>query len=368
MHVATVSVNEPLFEAPQGDDATVLRILGEGLDRLSIVIGVRSDRAPSQLSDSVTLIPVRTHSRVHGLIALERALVDLHRQLRLDVIQAQEPAYTGLASLCAARRVGAALVVGVFGTDPDDPQFTRTSVGHRLAGPVARYVIRRADRVQTDSKVIAERIAARGLPSRYKPMTPLNLEAFLRAGEQRIFRHEGTEVLYVGRLGRQKHLGLLLEAFYLLHRRRPNLRLTIVGAGPDRQALARRVRKFRLEPAVRILGHVAHADLPNVYLAADALALTSRYEGMPRVFLEAGATSLPIVSTPVAGALELQERVPIAISNPDGEAFAEALLCMLDDVDLRRRAGSALHRVVADRLKEPPPPARQLAIWRELAR
>jgi glycosyltransferase involved in cell wall biosynthesis len=368
MHVAILNVNDQLFTAPSGDDAIVLKALGDDVARLSVIVATRAARPVTALADTVTLVPVPMRTRLDGLWAIQRAVIDLHRRVPIDIIQAQEPVFTGTAGMAAARRSGAPLIVGVFGTDPYDPAFARASPSHMAAAAVARAILKRATRVQTDSTVIADDLAARGLPVRYKPMTPANLGDFLSAGGDREHRETAERVLFVGRLGRQKRLDVLLRAFRIVRADRPAIRLDVVGDGPDREQLVATARELGLSDAVVFHGTVAQPQLVRRYLDADVLALTSSYEGMPRVFLEGGATGLPIVSTPVAGARELARVAPIALAGHSAPAFAAKLREMLDDRSLRAAAGAGLRVAIARRLDRPRPTEEQLAIWREVAR
>jgi glycosyltransferase involved in cell wall biosynthesis len=369
MHVAIVSVNEALLDNPLGDDRAVLRALGTNVDRLSAVVASRRARPPLELADNVTVHPVRVRSRFDGVLALRKRLVDLHAAAPIDIIQAQEAAYTGVAGLLARRVTHSKLSIGVFGADPDDAQFRTVSMGHRVAAPLMRAILRRADLVQTDSRVIERRLGERYERVRYKPMTPLTLAGFERVGGEREYRLEGTQLLYVGRLGRQKNLPLLLAAFRHASDLGPELglRLRLVGLGPDETYVRGEVGRLGLSASVDLLGAVSHEELPRLYAEADALVLTSRYEGFPRVLLEAAAAALPVVSTPVAGALEMREQgAPVVVVEPDAAAIGRAIVDLARDRERRAELGAALRRVLRRRLEEPPPPEQQVTIWREL--
>lgn len=363
MNVAIVSVNDALFTDPDGEDASVLAAYGEHVDRVRALVVTPHDRAPRAYAANVEALPLHAQGRAAGLAAVRRAVRSLAGEA--DVVQAQEGAYTGLAALLGVRGGRAKLNVGVFGTDPWDPAFVRASAGHRAGAAVARAVLRRADGVQADSTVIVERLRARGVPARYKPMTPESLPRFLAAGERRAHAEQGSRLLFVGRLGRQKHLPLLLDAVAAARRSVPGVQLDVVGAGPDEHALRERAGELGLDGAVRFAGPLDRAALTDAMLAADLLVLASRYEGMPRVFLEAGATGLPIVSTPVAGALELGDLVVRAA--PDATALGAAIATTLADRPRREQLGAGLREEMARRAAEGSPVLRQVAVWRELS-
>lgn len=99
-------------------------------------------------------------------------------------------------------------------------------------------------------------------------------------------------ILGVGRLVPDKGFDRLIDAY--AHIARPGLELLILGEGPERPALERRIRRLGLERQVTLAGAV---DNPYPYYrAAACFALSSRYEGYPNVLLEALACGCPVVA------------------------------------------------------------------------
>lgn len=109
-------------------------------------------------------------------------------------------------------------------------------------------------------------------------------------------RHRGANgrrFLAVGRLVPQKNFGLLLDAF--ARGALPDDELTILGEGSERGLLAEQARRLGLGNRVRMPGHVA--DLAPWFADADTLLLSSDFEGVPAVIIEALAAGLGIVAT-----------------------------------------------------------------------
>lgn len=106
-------------------------------------------------------------------------------------------------------------------------------------------------------------------------------------------RGRGRRFLAVGRLAPQKNFALLLDAFARMAT--PEDQLVIAGEGPCRAALERRVSRLGLAAQVLLPGHVG--DVAQLYRNADALVLSSDYEGVPGVVIEALAAGLPVAAT-----------------------------------------------------------------------
>ena len=105
--------------------------------------------------------------------------------------------------------------------------------------------------------------------------------------------------LAVGRFMEAKGYADMVAAFERLAASQPSARLLIAGAGPLQDAIATQIRTAGLEGRIELVG--LRSDVPDLMQAADAFVMSSRWEGLPMVLLEAGASSLPIVATDVGG-------------------------------------------------------------------
>lgn len=103
----------------------------------------------------------------------------------------------------------------------------------------------------------------------------------------------GTRYLTAGRLVPQKNYAMLLRAF--AKAARPADTLTIAGEGPERAALERLADQLRIDRQITFAGHLASID--PLLKEADAFVLSSDYEGLPGVVVEALASGLPILAT-----------------------------------------------------------------------
>jgi len=134
---------------------------------------------------------------------------------------------------------------------------------------------------------------------------------------------DGTiDVLYAGRITREKGADLLAETFLRARERDPRLRLVLVGGGPEEQRLRERVGGHAV-----FRGWLEGDALARAYACADLFLFASRTDTFGQVVLEAQASGLPVVAVAEGGPLSLLEhRVNGLLCTPDAAALADALL------------------------------------------
>lgn len=153
--------------------------------------------------------------------------------------------------------------------------------------------------------------------------------------------------LAVGRLEEQKDYPTMLAAMVRALGLRPDARLLVVGVGPLQDALEREAGVLGLGDAVRFLG--IRKDVPALMSAADGYLMSSAWEGLPMVLLEASAAGLPIVATDVGGNREvvLDRRSGYLTVAGDPQALATAMAeLMQTPVGEREMMGEAGRRHV----------------------
>jgi glycosyltransferase involved in cell wall biosynthesis len=164
-----------------------------------------------------------------------------------------------------------------------------------------------------------------------------------RPADLRRFRiPEASPVLLtIGRLDRQKGLTDLIEAAALVAPRFPAAHFLLVGEGPERSAIERLIGEKGLAERMHLAGW--RPDVPELLAAGFGIVLSSHWEGMPNVVLEAMAAELPVVATRVEGTSELvedgQTGLLVAIESP--QALAEAIGRLLADPASAKALGVA---------------------------
>jgi glycosyltransferase involved in cell wall biosynthesis len=153
----------------------------------------------------------------------------------------------------------------------------------------------------------------------------------------------------VGRLAEIKRQDVLVRAIGRLRERSPDVRLLLVGDGPERLRLEALAGELKLSDRVHLAGY---QPCPEQFLRImDVFCLPSRSEGFPISLLEAWLAGVPAVCTAVGGIPDVVTDGESALLVPPGDdaALVEALSRLLDDRDLRDRLGRAGQRVVRER-------------------
>lgn len=136
----------------------------------------------------------------------------------------------------------------------------------------------------------------------------------------------GPHLLAMGRLSPEKGFDLLLDAFHRIRIAHPTAGLTILGEGPERNALQKRAASLGIASRVQLAGYVSE---PYSWLAdATLLVIPSRCEALPNVLLEGAAAGLPIVATPCsASVIQLLQDQPGTWLAPEvsSDALAHSL-------------------------------------------
>jgi glycosyltransferase involved in cell wall biosynthesis len=160
-------------------------------------------------------------------------------------------------------------------------------------------VVGRADRIVTQSDAAARAMASRlgagqaRIVRLYNPVDLSRLGDAARSGP-RPFADAGPHLLAVGRLHPQKGFDLLLDAFGGVRQAGIPATLTVLGDGGERTALEAQAQRLGIAATVRFVGF---QEQPYPYFGhADLFVLSSRYEGMPNVVLEALACGCPVVA------------------------------------------------------------------------
>jgi 1,2-diacylglycerol 3-alpha-glucosyltransferase len=149
---------------------------------------------------------------------------------------------------------------------------------------------------------------------------------------------EAHVLIYTGRLSPEKNLDLLLRAFAAAQTALPELRLLLVGDGPEAPRLRQQVAQMGLHPLVHFAGLRPYAEVPGYLAAADAFITASVTEVHPLSVVEALAAGLPVIGVNAPGVNDLIEHgYNGLLALEDAASLAAHIVRLMADESLRAR-------------------------------
>lgn len=292
-------------------------------------LGLREDWAGLDVSRPRFVTLPGTGGRFH-VAALRRALVPVLDRLwderRFDVIDASFFFPDGPAAVALARRYGVPVSIKARGAD----------VHHWGYAPATRgQVVRaafKADGLLAVSDAMAADLAALGVPRHkvrvhHTGVDQARFQPIDRVAARQALGIAGPLVIALGALIPRKGHGVVIDAVARL----PGVTLAIIGEGAERAQLAARAARAGVGDRVRLVGGIAHADLPRWLGAADVMALASASEGLANAWVESIACGTPVVITPAGGAADVvTSHAAGRIAQADPASFAAAIRELLD--------------------------------------
>lgn len=143
-------------------------------------------------------------------------------------------------------------------------------------------------------------------------------------------------LLYVGRVAKEKNLGLLLNAFKAIKEKHAEAMLMIVGSGPYERFMQAQSRQLGIDNSVRFVGMLERDVVAKIYNSADAFVFPSLTETQGLVVCEALSVGLPVVAVRAAGTPEVvDDGIDGLLTDNSVEDFASATCKLISDPLLR---------------------------------
>ncbi|AOQ23833.1 Alpha-monoglucosyldiacylglycerol synthase [Moorella thermoacetica] len=281
-------------------------------------------------------------------IPVAPGLTNTLRQLGIDLIHVHSPFLMGQLGVRMARRLGLPLVATYHTLYEEYIHYFPLAPG-LLRRVVRNYTLsfyNGCRLVITPTDTIARYLQENGLKVPVVSIpTGIELERFQDVDTGWLRRHlqlprEEIILLHVGRLGKEKNISFVLQAFAKIHGEVPATRLVLVGSGPLKGELEHQAHSLGIAQAVTFAGSFSFEQMPAVYAGADLFVFASVTETQGLVVGEAKAAGLPVVAVRARGVQEMVEDGRDGFLVPlDIETFSARIRQLVLDAGLRKEMG-----------------------------
>ncbi|WP_027184136.1 glycosyltransferase [Desulfovibrio inopinatus] len=210
------------------------------------------------------------------------------------------------------------------------------------------------DKVFVSSKNSGEELTAKGIDPKKLVIFPRGVDTlrfhptkangFLK---KRYNAEKKINMLYVGRVSKEKNLHILAEAFSKLSEQHPDARLVITGDGPYREEMRTKLKNTNC----LFTGYLKGEDLATLYASCDFFVFPSTTDTFGNVILEAQASGLPVIVTDVGGPQENMNdgETGIIVRDITAEKLADAMENLLENTAMRTRMSQVARKNMENR-------------------
>jgi glycosyltransferase involved in cell wall biosynthesis len=258
-----------------------------------------------------------------------------------DIIHSHMPTFLGWQAVFCSK-IFDIPVIGTYHTLLNDflgyfpivCKFSRTKLMQEVTWEYTRRYYNSCDIVTTPSVAMKHELVKHGINHIISISNGVDLNKF----HPRNIKKDGKTLLYIGRVGYEKNVDIVIKAFKLLLKKMPDAILVIAGSGPD-------IKKLKAissdTKSIKFLGPINHEDLPNVYSMADVFVTASTIETEGLVILEAMACGLPIIGVNMLAVPHIVKHGKNGfVAHPyDKKEIASYMEILLKNKELREKFG-----------------------------
>ncbi|HEY5517290.1 MAG TPA: glycosyltransferase family 4 protein [Coriobacteriia bacterium] len=330
-----------------------IRLFADALERLGheVYIFAPTPRQPGDGPRVVRIpsVPFAFQPEMRLASLYSQHAYSLARRAKLDIIHSHDPFAIGLFGLAVAKRFRLPYVHTYHTLYPEYVHYVwETRFTRAMAQRLSREFCDQCDLVLAPSTKIEKALAGWGVTSPVITLpTGVDVKRFGRADpgavaalRTRFDIPEGDRLLiFVGRLGLEKNVDLLIDA--LSHMKTPGARLLLVGNGPHLHDLERHIARLGLADRVTFTGYLQREDVAAAYAAAEVFFFASLSETQGLVVAEAMSSGLPVIAVnDLAIADAVTDGVNGLLTPERAEDLAAAADRVLGDADLRASMGA----------------------------
>lgn len=268
----------------------------------------------------------------------------IHKHKRFEIIWVLMASYGGIAALLFKMNHPSVPLLLTLQEGDSERHLVLGKFG--LVGWFGKKIVMKADFIQPISKYLADFAIKRGAGCPMEVVSNgVDIELFqtrykdfeIKCLRENLGIKDEYVVLTTSRLVHKNGVDILIKAVAKLKESRPNIKLLIIGDGPELNGLRSLVSDLKLTNEVLFLGQIIQKDLPIYFRVSDVFARPSRSEGFGNSFLEAMAAGVPVIGTPVGGIVDflINGHTGLLAAPEDPDSLAEKISYVLGHKDIR---------------------------------
>ena len=299
-------------------------------------------------------LPAVTHPSFRLAVPFSTRINNKIKEIEPDIIHTHSPFMMGLLARYMADKLNVPLVFTYHTLYEKYAHYI--PLGEELIRSLAlKYIINycnKCDLLVTPSRFVNKKLNNMSIktPKTTIP-TGIDLELYNEKKKGQIreeydIDNEEKLFLFVGRLGKEKNIELLLKSFQRINQKYPQTTFLIVGDGPERDRLKEVSEKLDISKDVIFTGLVSYEEVANYYLDCDIFFFASPTETQGIVILEAMAGGMPVITVDEAGAgLMVDQGVDgILVDNKEDELVEAGLELITNQDRYQSLAQNALEK------------------------
>ena len=267
-----------------------------------------------------------------------------------DVIFCQGPIASGLPALIVKKLTGKKVIMKIVGDvawerarnkfgikeTVDEYQGEKYNWQINLSNKLKSFIVKRVDQIITPSNYLKGIVSGWGADTNkikviYNSFVLSAIDLTKEECKKEI-GIQGKIIMSIGRLASWKGFATLIELMPEFLKINPELKLMIVGSGPEEENLRKKIINLKLNDKIIMTGNIDHQELGKYYQAADFWILNTAYEGLSHVLLETLAYKLPVAVTNIGGNPEvIQDQVNGLLFEYDNKEEIAAAIKYLEE-------------------------------------
>jgi len=219
-----------------------------------------------------------------------------------------------------------------------------------LTSKLHMETIRKCDRVITITQQV-KNLYSRAVEDEKIGVIPIGVDTSFFKPQEKCDQRDFYEILCVGYLYKLKGVEFLIRSMEVIAKEQRDVKLRIVGEGPEKSRLRDLTKVLDLEEKVIFEGLVPHTKIANYYQQCDIFCFPTLGEPFGKVVLEAMACGKPVVASKIGGPVEIIQDGETGFLVPPAQPkiLADTILKLLSEESTMRKIGASARKAVVQK-------------------